>query len=588
LPLPVPAALRAEDNPEALLPASTQLYLRWDGVDAHALEYSKTALGKMMAGDTGKFINSVMTQLQDSLGGSLTADQLLAGASPEKLKKLQADAKEVPGLLKLVSGHGFILAAEVKNIDPPQVEVTIIVPGAGDKSSSLFAAFRLAAALSEVEVKESKYAGKAVGHIDAGPVQIAWWLDGKDAIIAAGTDAAEGLVKRRSAASNEAKITSNPLYKKVTAFKEFPTAARGYMDVPNMVKGLTSTSKDAQKLVADLGIDNIKSITFYSGFDGETDRGVVEMDAPEPRKGLLSLYAGKPFKVADLPPMPTDVTTWSMANFNSGATYDLTIKFVEEALELFQPNAVKEFKDGVEQIDKVIGVKLREDILANLDDKVAVYNSAAEGPLTLGQTFLFKVKNPEKLEANLDQAVKSLIKNTGVKATVHKHKYHDAEVHEISFQQQGVFFVPSWTIYKGWLAISYFPQAVQGYVLRSNGEVPAWKATPQVQASLEKLPSEFIAITYSDPTPSVRQLLALAPLVMGLINSTTKDIKLDVAAIPNAHEATKHLFPNVAVATDKNGVLRYESRSSLELPFDLTGIESYGLFFAFVAARGVK
>src|SRR6516162_7148416 len=48
---------RAEDPPEQLLPATAQLYLRWDGIDAHKDAYRKTALGKMLAGDTGTFIN---------------------------------------------------------------------------------------------------------------------------------------------------------------------------------------------------------------------------------------------------------------------------------------------------------------------------------------------------------------------------------------------------------------------------------------------------------------------------------------------------------------------------------------------------
>ena len=51
----VPAAGRAADPPERLLPAGTQIYLRWDGVEAHRAAYEKTALGKTLQGDTGKF-----------------------------------------------------------------------------------------------------------------------------------------------------------------------------------------------------------------------------------------------------------------------------------------------------------------------------------------------------------------------------------------------------------------------------------------------------------------------------------------------------------------------------------------------------
>ena len=45
----LPGAVRAQE-PEELLPATTQVYVRWDGVDSHRPAYEKTALGKMMKG----------------------------------------------------------------------------------------------------------------------------------------------------------------------------------------------------------------------------------------------------------------------------------------------------------------------------------------------------------------------------------------------------------------------------------------------------------------------------------------------------------------------------------------------------------
>jgi hypothetical protein len=50
----IPGLAHAQDAPEQLLPAGTQLYLRWDGVAAHQSAYEKTALGKMMKGDVGR------------------------------------------------------------------------------------------------------------------------------------------------------------------------------------------------------------------------------------------------------------------------------------------------------------------------------------------------------------------------------------------------------------------------------------------------------------------------------------------------------------------------------------------------------
>src|SRR5947209_5911652 len=61
----LPSLARAEElknpSPEQLLSANTQVYLRWDGLTSHRAAYDKTALGKMMQGDTGKFFAGAFT-----------------------------------------------------------------------------------------------------------------------------------------------------------------------------------------------------------------------------------------------------------------------------------------------------------------------------------------------------------------------------------------------------------------------------------------------------------------------------------------------------------------------------------------------
>ena len=101
----------------------------------------------MMRGDTGGFISSLYGQLQDGLSALLTVDQLLGGVAPDKLAKMQADAAEASKLLSLISKKGFILAAEVRSVEGPQWQITLILPDAGPKPGPLAAALRLGALL---------------------------------------------------------------------------------------------------------------------------------------------------------------------------------------------------------------------------------------------------------------------------------------------------------------------------------------------------------------------------------------------------------------------------------------------------------
>ena len=122
---------------------------------------------------------------------------------------------------------------------------------------------------------------------------------------------------------------------------------------------------------------------------------------------------------------------------------------------------------------------------------------------------------------------------------------------------------------------------MQGYVQRANGEMVGWKPSEKVKATLEKLPKEFVSIGYSDPRPTLKQLFSLAPLIGATVNNLSPEVNFEVGTLPNAQEATRHLFPNVSVVTDDGKVLRVESRSSLTLPLDVTGLDTYGLLLFF-------
>jgi hypothetical protein len=571
----VPAITRAQDAPEQLLPAGAQIYLRWDGVDAHRTAYEKTALGKMMKGDTGDFVNHVFAQVQDGVGALLTVDQLLGGVPPEKLKQMQSDATEATKLFNVLGKNGFILAAEVRSLEPPQGQVTIILPDAGAKPEPLFGALRLATGFAKVPVKEEKVNGRNVSSIALPPVTLAWWVEGKHAVLCLGTDAPDAMVK--AMAENKAPLTGNALLKRLKEFNKFETNARAYVDAAAIVKLASTRGKEVNKLLTDLGLDGLKSAVFYSGFEGDAERGLVEVETTGERKGLLALLNGKPFKLSDLPPLPPDVVNFSMTNFDAAQFYDVALKAAEDVVSLVSPNDVEKVKEFAKQADEFVGVDIRKELLAALGDKYVQYNSPSEGPLTLGYTVMFKVKDVKKAEEAIAQAIKGLSKLAGGEVSVKKRTYHGVELREVHVKQQGFLFVPTYAFHNDWLVVSFFPQQVQGYILRAKGEIPAWKPSKRVEESLAQLPKEFHSISYSDPRPSIKQILTIAPPIAGLVNSLT-ETKFEVGMIPNAQEATEHLFPNVSVSSDDGKILRLETRASLALPFDVSGLDTYVVF----------
>ena len=140
--------------------------------------------------------------------------------------------------------------------------------------------------------------------------------------------------------------------------------------------------------------------------------------------------------------------------------------------------------------------------------------------------------------------------------------------------------MPTYTIHKNWLVIGWYPQAVQAFVQRSKGELLSWKPSEQAKASFDKLPQEFVSISYSDPRPVTKLLMSLAPLIAGAVNSFNPSLSIEVGSLPATQEVTKYLFPNIAVASDDGKTLRQDSLDSLALPFVDKGLDVYSLFTA--------
>jgi hypothetical protein len=580
--LAVPPLGFAEEEPEQLLSAETQVYFRWDGVQAHRSAYAKTALGKMLAGDTGKFLTSAFNQLQDLAATNLTGEQLLQGLPPEQLQQIQAAIADAPRLLTLLGKHGIVIGGEVRGLQPPAAQLLVIIPDAASEPSALFGTLRLAASLLKASVEERKIAGRSVNHIALGPVHLAWWVEGKHVVLQAGTDHPEAVIK--GFGDHGSRLVENALYKKLRSFSQFETGARAFVDIAALVRLAKSRGKDESKLMGGLGLEGLKSWTFYSGFDGEAERTLSELDMQGPRTGLLRMLQSSRFKLSDLPPLPADAFSWSATNFDAAVFYDAALQAAESIVAVVSPDSLPMLKGFLEQVDAVLGINLRKDLLGALGDRLVQYSSPGEGIFFFGQLYLFKVRDGKKLEASLEQAIKAVAKVVGLSVSIKKVTYRGIVLHEVHVRQQGFLFVPTFTIHNGWFALGYFPQTVHGFVLRSTGELPSWKPDARVESALAQMPREFVSISVADPRPTIRLLLTLAPLVAGGIKSAVPDAKFEVGSIPNASEATQHLFPNVSVVSDDGNTLRSETRASLALPVDFGGLEAYAVFLPFAFA----
>jgi hypothetical protein len=551
----VPSFVSAQEGPERLLPPNTQIFFRWDGFDTHRPAYEKTALGKMMKGETGTFLAALWSW------GAEAAQGAAAQADPQAAEMI----KDGLATLESIGKNGLTISIAAKGFMPPQGQVTLVFPESAEVMIPL--ANRIVGT-SGAPVQEAKVGNRTVYEINTPFVNFGYWSEGKDAVFMVGSDNPSDHARRIDA--KETGLASNPVYKQVAAFKEFTVWSRAYIDVAGLTKLGGDVSPEISRLIEDLGLKSVKSATFVGGFDGTVERGIAEIDIPGPRKGLLALLGAKKIKLDDLPPLPDDVTGFSASNFNAGRVYDTGIQVVEAVVRIFAPGQADNVKEGINQVEGFLGVKLGEDLFGSFDDMWVSYSSSSEGPPLLGKVYLFKVKNEKKLQESLAKLIGVIPQLPGVPIEMKKKTYHGVEINTVQINVPGQISALSFATHKGWFIVANYPQGVYGFVLRAKGELPAFKASPELTKALAAFPKEFTSVSVTDPRPMVRTVLSLAPAAITLANGFAQHAQVrpfDISLVPHPQEATRHLFPNITVSTDDGKKIRYETRASLALPF---------------------
>ncbi len=556
----------AQTGPEHVLPAKSQLYFRWDGAGAHRQEFEATAFGKTMQGDTGKFLVELWSYAKDNI------EQLIDQKNPEAA----AIFKDVTKALHTVVDSGVVVGVELDQVNPPRVNAVLVFPGSGGDAGTLLPLIQKAAEVTGADIKKETIGRRTVQRaeipIPNAPLSLylGWWKEGKDAVMLFGT--ADPIEYVKTIDGKKTGLANHPLFKKVHGFKEFTTGSRGYLDMHGLVGPFAELSPDASKLVDALGVKGLKSVTFVSGYEGKGFRGVTEVDMPGPRTGLLELYSTRKISLKDLPVMPSDATSFSAGSMEVGKGYDVLLGLVEAGVRIFAPDQADNIKPAVQAIEQVVGVNFRDDLFGCFGDMTVSYSSPAEGPFGLGSTTLFKVKDGPKLVRSIETLIKNIPPIPGVEVSLKKKTFRDVEIMDVFINANNFNSrLGSLAVYKDWLVYSQYPQGVKGFVLRSHGELPVWKANAELTKVLDQFPTkEFIAIQVSDPRPMIEGLLAFTPIVIDLANKLTPFVPnlrpFDLDLVPHAQQATRGLFPSVSITTDDGKKLRTESRSSVGLP----------------------
>lgn len=549
---------------ENYLPSKSQLYFRFDGMKMHQATYDQTAVGKMMQGETGKFLNELWKWANEQAQN--------AAQNEPKIGPLLKDFTKLVGNMY---DNGLVLGFEAGSVNPPSVQAVLVFPKGAGESGTLIPLIQKIAEETKAEVKNTKVGNRFVNTTQIEFLQIGWWAQGADAILFLGTT--DPVVYAKAIDGKTTGVAKHPLYQRVTGFKEFPTVMRGYFDLGGILNVAGQAHPAAGQIIDELGIKGIKDITFASGFDGPAKRSVVDVEMPGPRKGLLSLASQRKISLKDLPVLPDDLSRFSASSITLNKSYEVLTGVVDGVDRAFAPDKAHEIKEVIKAFEGATGVDISKDLFAGFGDLIVTYNSPSDGILGTGPVVAIQAKDGKKIIASIEKLIKAIPNNPGGELVLKRKPYHGGEIIQVQLVGQANSHLATFGLYKGWFVYANFPQPIKGFILRQEGELPAWKADAALTKALAQFPSEFTSIQVSDPRPTVRTVLAAAPFVLNLANTfgglggqfgiLPGFRPFDLDHIPHAQEATRHLFPNVTISTDNGKRIRSEMRGSLLLPF---------------------
>ena len=224
---------------------------------------------------------------------------------------------------------------------------------------------------------------------------------------------------------------------------------------------------------------------------------------------------------------------------------------------------------------------MRDDLLPHLGDKVVMFQSPTEGLSVFGTVVCVSLKDPAKVKAVADRIHRGLETIASAPIKVRKKMLQGVEIREFYSRGFGIL-TPTYAFVGDWLVVAAHPQAVQGFILRTKGELEKWKPDAATAARLAKMPTDGCGIQFCRPESTAQNLCCVGPLFIGSFRSSAGSTRarsdfdpIDVGLIPNGHELSKHLFPNLTVTRDDGKTIRIEVNESFSLPREFIGLEPH-------------
>jgi prepilin-type processing-associated H-X9-DG protein len=534
-------------------------YGQFDGLDAHAAAWAKTAArGVLVETTTGAMLESLVRQVADVITSNVGSRSV--------------DGRELVAIVKHVIGKGGAVGINGELGDGPP-NVTVVFRGAAkapirDPFERLIRSAIAEGAQTQVLTRQD---GRKLVVVRTGEDQPGWtfWAEGEDFVIVAGRDefAADAVIA--SLDGKRPGAGGNPLVAELAKPEGgFEPIGFGFIE-----------GSALPPLPPQLGLGGLKRVDYRTGFQGEALVTLTRVVAPAPRKGILALFDQPAIDPKTLPPLPASLKGYTVASLDLAKSYDTVVELVKG----LDPNAAQAV-DGVNQsFQQMTGVKLRDELLAQLGPRMAFYvqpklvpasltpfGAAADWLLHLPPVVaLVEVKDPGAFGTTLDSLMTAANR---VLAGMASSEGGPVKFEPLKAPARGYRLVVPAQVFP--LPTTIRPGIVLGerYLAISTTLDGAREAlaVEKPLALPQGLPKGLVFLNVQDPRDSMPELIANLPFMVQMLGrmgpggpfgpprpeqNPLAAVVMDPELVPSAEAIRKLLFPStITVSADAQGL----------------------------------
>lgn len=543
-------------------------YAEFEGLDRHATTWKKSAYFKL---------------LNETKLGELLEDLAVQGIE-KALATAPRQGRPTPagllGVFKAALKDGFVFA--LAKPDPGRDPSAVFVLRNARKNGFV-EFFRSIDVRTPAQRKVERVGSRTIDVEESVINQTKHWYEGEDWVLTIypPVDAYATLVM----ASIDGK-TANALTHPIRANLARPET--GFEPVGYAFFDLSKLPNSAQN--TSMGLDSVKHIDYRWGFQDDALYSILRVSIPGPRRGLIAMFEaafGSTFDKTTLPPIPTNISGWTVFSFSPGSLWRAMIEYFRvEAAKAGMP--VDQL--GIVKFDRAatngIKARLQEDFLDKLGPRWFFYyeldflnpGNAARGAL------LADIRDSSALEPTLDRVIMLLYAYLQSQARINPRVPLIGRLGENSRGYKLVFppgalpaqyakiVAPTLLLGRTQLAIG-----LNEAEARAALAAKAWTPGPDYAATFAKIPGNLIALSVKDPRISMPEMIAMLPETLPQLNALAAGpnaqspfaFKIDRSKIPPAAELRRRLFPGMmAVSLDREGlkIVTRESAPSMISP----------------------